>query len=271
MFPFVKKAYYWLIDSDKNKDFLPDNEGADHTFDLWECFGASSYTSSLFLAASLAYIKLSEIMEDKDAQKVAKEYFQKGKVNFEKKLWQKTYFIEYNNRHSRNYKGLPKMGLSCTVGQLVGQWYAHLLDLGYIVSKDKVQKAIKTVFALNAKDTPYGLTNAVFADGSRNEACSHATNVWIGLTFAFLSLAIYEGFEEEAEAVGARLWATLCDKEKNIWNQPDMISSADGHYLFGDRYMRNLSVWAIVFSLAKRNKKIEHFIGSLKKDLSKAL
>lgn len=271
LFPFVKKAFYWIIATDSNKDSLPDNEGADHTFDLWDCFGASAYTASIFLAAALAYTKIGALMEDKDAERIASDYFHKGKINFEKKLWQKSYFIEYNNRHSRNYKGLPKISIACTVGQLTGQWYAHLLDLGYIASKEKVRKAIKTIFDLNAKDSPYGLTNAVFPNGVRNSACAHSENIWIGLTFAFLSLALYEGFYKEAEEVGSRLWSTICEKEKNIWNQPDMISSSQGEYLFGDHYMRNLCVWSLLFPLAKKDKGVASFLGSFKKDFSKSL
>ncbi len=266
IYPFVKKAFYWLADTDKNKDYLPDNEGADHTFDVWNCDGASSYTSSLFLAASLALIKMSQIVEDKETQKVADEYFNKGRRSFEKKLWHKTYFIEYNNRNNKNSKGLPKMSLSCTVAQLTGQWYAHLLDLGYIVSKEKVHKAIRTILELNVKDSPYGITNAVLPNKERDNSCIHSANIWIGINYSFLSLAIYEGFKKEAEEIGKRIWLNICEKEKNVWNQPDLYSSSQGEYLFGDHYMRNLCIWAILFALAKGDKQIESFLNKFKKE-----
>lgn len=264
LYPFIKKAFYWLIDTDKNKDYLPDNEGADHTFDLWNCYGASSYTSSIFLAAALALKKISQILVDKPTEEIVKEYFNKGKINFEKKLWQKTYFIEYNNRNNRNLKGFPKISLSCTVGQLTGQWYAHLLDLGYIVSKEKVKRAIKTILELNAKDSPYGITNSVYPNGERNNSCLHSANIWIALNYSFLSLAIYEGFLKEADEIGQRIWANICEKEKNVWNQPDMYSSSQGEYLFGDHYMRNLAIWSILFALSKKDKKIESFLKNFK-------
>jgi len=262
IYPFVKKAFYWLVSKDLNKDYLPDNEGADHTFDLWNAFGVSSYTSGIFLAACLALTKMCEIIEDPDTKRDTTEYYKKGRITFEKKLWQKTHFIEYNNSKSRNFKGLPKLSSSCTIGQLTGQWYAHLLGLDYIVSKEKVCKAIKTVFELNAKDSPYGLTNSVFPDGKRNDINAHAANIWIGLSYGFISLAIYEGFKKEALEIGERMWSNICEKEKNVWNQPDMYSSSQGEFMFGDHYMRNLCVWSIVFALAKKDKNIENFINS---------
>jgi len=266
IYPFVKKAFFWLIETDKNKDNLPDNDGADHTFDIWSCYGASSYTSSLFLAASLALIKISQIAEDKETQKVAEEYFSKGRRNFEKKLWHKTYYIEYNNRNNRNSKGLPKISLSCTIAQLTGQWYAHLLGLGYIVSKDRVHKAIKTILDLNAKDSPYGITSSVLPGGERDNSCMHSANIWIGISYGFLSLAIYEGFNKEAEDIGKRIWSNISEKEKNVWNQPDIFSSSQGEYLFGDHYMRNLCIWSILFALSKKDKRIESFLNKFRKE-----
>jgi non-lysosomal glucosylceramidase len=268
IYPFAKKAFYWLVDTDKNKDYLPDNEGADHTFDVWDSFGTSSYTSGIFLAACLALIKISQIMEDKETQKVAEEYFNKGRKNFKKKLWHKTYFIEYNNRNNRSSKGLPKISLSCTLAQLTGQWYAHLLDLGYIVHKEKVQKAIKTILELNAKDSPYGITNAVLPGGERDNSNLHSANILIGINYSFLSLAIYEGFKKEIDEIGKRIWSNICEKEKNAWNQPDLISSSKGEYLFGDHYMRNLCVWSILFALALKDKKIANFLNLFKKEES---
>ncbi|MFH1622866.1 MAG: GH116 family glycosyl hydrolase [Candidatus Omnitrophota bacterium] len=260
LYPFIKKSFYWLIESDKNKDYLPDNEGADHTFDLWNCYGASAYTSGVFLAAMLALIKICQITEDKDTEKVAIEYFNKGKKNFEKKLWHKTYFIEYNNRNNRTAKGLPKVSLTCTVSQLTGQWYAHLLGLGYIVSKEKVVKAIKSILELNAKDSPYGVTTSVYSNGERDNNNLHSANIWVGVNYSFLSLAIYEGFQKEAVELGERIWSNICEKEKNAWNQPDIYSSSQGEYLFGDHYMRNLCVWSILFALSNKDKKIKTFL-----------
>ena len=267
LYPFAKKSFYWLRETDKNKDGLPDNEGADHTFDLWDCYGASAYTSSIWLAALLSLIEMSQLMEDKETKKDVTECYNKGKKSFEKKLWQKTYFIEYNNRNARDSKGLPKVSLSCTLGQLAGQWYAHLLNLGYIVSKEKVKKAIKTIFELNGKDSPYGITNSVLPGGDRDSKCLHSANIWIGINYSFLSLAIYEGFKKEAEEVGKRIWLNICEKEKNIWNQPDIYSSSKGEYLFGDHYMRNLSIWSILFALSAKDKKIEEFLKSLIKKI----
>jgi len=260
MFPFVKKAFFWIISTDKNKDYLPDNEGADHTFDLWPCYGVSAYTSSVFLASLLALLKICEILDDKDTKKLAAEYFLKGRKNFEKKLWHKHYFIEYNNRGNRNNSNIAKVSQACSMSQLIGQWYSSMLGLDYIVSKIKIKKAIETIFKLNAADSSYGITHSVFYNGERNKESTHTENIWIGISYGFLSLAIYEGFEREALEIAKRMWTNISERQLNTWNQPDIYSSSSGEFLFGDHYMRNLSIWSLLIALSKKNKPIQNFL-----------
>jgi non-lysosomal glucosylceramidase len=93
MYPFVKKAFYWLAATDKNKDFLPDSEGADTTFDLWPLYGATAYAGGIFLAALLSLEKMSEHLQDEEFTREVKNWFKNGRAQFEKKLWYKSYFI----------------------------------------------------------------------------------------------------------------------------------------------------------------------------------
>jgi len=138
----------------------------------------------------------------------------------------------------------------------------------HIVSKERVRKAIKTILELNAKDSPYGITGAVSPDGERDAGNLHAANILVGINYSFLSLAIYEGFNKEAEEIGKRIWSNISEKEKNVWNQPDLCSSSKGEYLFGDHYMRNLCVWSVLFALAKKDKRIAGFLNKFKKEAS---
>ena len=64
----------------------------------------------------------------------------------------------------------------------------------------------------------------------------------------------------EGLALAEKTWENIAFRQKNPWNQPDMISSGTGRFLFGDSYMRNMVIWAIPLALAKHNLSIKHMI-----------
>ncbi|MDP2939492.1 MAG: GH116 family glycosyl hydrolase [Candidatus Omnitrophota bacterium] len=250
-YPAAKNALEWILSTDKDGDFLPDNEGCDQTFDLWPFFGASSYVGSIFLASLLAMKEMADIVSDKKTKHTCLEWFKKARENFVKKLWNGRYFICYNNGKIR--------GEASTVGQLIGQWYAHVLGLDYIVPKELVQKAIRYILSVNARASNFGAINSMLSKQEVDNTCWHSKNIWIGLNYAFASLAIYEGFTKEALSLAENIYQASA-VSLNPWNQPDMIDAKTGKYLFGDHYMRNMAIWAIPFALAKENKNVKEMI-----------
>ena len=248
----VKNAMEWEFLQDKDQNGLPDNEGKDQTYDLWDFYGTNSYSSSIFLASLLASMKMASIMQDKKFYNKCKDYFEKGKESFEKELWNGSYYIAGKSK--------DKLYTACTAGQLNGQWYAHLLGLGYILPEAHVKKAIKTILDLNGKKSQFGIINSVYADGTIDKSSYHAENIWVGETFAACSLAIYEGFTEEALGIARRTWENLVNKQRNVWSQPDVIFASDGSLGDGELYVRNMSFWAIPFALAQKETGIREFL-----------
>jgi uncharacterized protein (DUF608 family) len=246
LYPKAKKALKWILATDKNKDFLPDDAGQDQTFDLWPFYGVSSYVGSIFLASLLAMQKMAQILDDRQTEEFCRIYFPWARESFSDKLWQKNYFICYRSEN--------KKSLACTVGQLTGQWYAHLLDLGYIIEPKKVRAAIQKIFSFNAQDSQFGATNSLFLNKKKDSVCRQSENIFLGITYAFSSLAIYEGFSKEALKLARKTWENLVKLQKNPWNQPDMVSSKTGKYLFGDHYMRNLGIFSLLLALKKAQK-----------------
>ncbi|MBL7069043.1 MAG: hypothetical protein ISS34_04225 [Candidatus Omnitrophica bacterium] len=244
IYPNVKKAMEWQFAQDKNRDFLPDDEGQDQTFDMWNFYGANSYTSSIFLAALLAAEKMARMFGDKKHEMIYREWFKKGRKSFEEKLWNHRYFVNY----ICSKKGLEN---SCTIGQLNGQWYAHMLGLGYIADKKKIRRAVKTILKLNGTKSQYGLVNAVYSDGRVNTNSFHSKNVFPGMSYAFASLCVFEGFKREGLDLARRVWENFAYNIKAAWNQPDVVDRKTGRGLFGDYYMRNMDIWGIFLALAK--------------------
>jgi len=271
MYPFVKKAFYWLCACDKDKDGLPDSEGADSTFDMWSLRGATAYTGGIFLAALLALERMAGRLGDEDMAQEARLWHKKGRLQFEKKLWHKSYFIAYNDcgkelseRQITHQLRSQKVSISCTSSQLLGQWAAHLLGLGYIVSEDKVKKALATILSLNAN--PFGAVNAVLPSGEKDRSNWHTEHVWFGMTYCLGALAIYEGFDKEGLALVRKAWENVSLHALNPWNQPDMVSSTDGSHVFGDHYMRNMVLWSVLWAMARKDKQILAFLKRIKGD-----
>ena len=153
-----------------------------------------------------------------------------------------------------------KVNISCMASQLAGQWIAHLLGLGYIVSQDKVRKAVSTIFELNGSASAFGVVNAVSESGEKDRSNWHSENIWFGMTYCLASLAIYEGFQEQGLELAKKAWDNAVLNVRNPWDQPDMYSSTDGSYIFGDHYMRNMVIWSLLFALGRKDKKIEEFL-----------
>ena len=243
LYPHIKKAFKWISSTDKNRDFLPDNAGLDQTFDVWEFHGTNAYTSGIFLASLLALERIAAVMGDKRLSNTCRFYFKKARESFQNQLWNGNYFIACNGPKGKDG--------ACTLGQLNGQWYAHLLGLGYIVDKYKVRRAIKSVLSLNAKDTKFGATNSVLSDGKRDLSSLQSKNLWAGEIYAFCALAIYEGFKKEGLALARRMWDNIAERQLSPWDQPDMLDPDTGEYLFGDHYMRNMVIWSLLLALKK--------------------
>ena len=60
------------------------------------------------------------------------------------------------------------------------------------------------------------------------------------------------------------LWDNVTRRQRNPWNQPDMIDSKTGRFVFGDAYYRNMAIWAIPIAYAKKDKKTAKILASLK-------
>jgi len=259
----VKKAMEWEFDQDKDGNGLPDNEGKDQTYDLWDFYGTNSYSSSIFLASLLACMKMAKIMKDKSFYKKCKDFFERGKESFEKELWTGSYYMAGNSPE--------KKYTACTAGQLNGQWYAHLLNLGYILPKEHVRQAVKTILHLNARKSKFGIINSVYPDGKIDKSSYHAENIWAGETYAMCALAIYEGFIKEGLHIAKNTWENFVYHRKNVWSQPDVVFAKDGALGDGELYVRNMSLWTIPFALAKHKKNIKRFLLKLEPGLSPSL
>ncbi len=256
IYPAVKRAMQWQFTTDRDGDGLPENEGYDSTFDLWAFYGASSYTSSIFLAALQAAAAMARLAGDQAFARVCQRWFRRGAASFEARLWTGSYYAGSRRQDGSMYD-------ACLAGQLNGQWYAHLLGLGRLVPAAHARRAVETMLALNGTASRYGAVNAVFPDGRVDTSSYHAQNIWAGETYALTALAIYEGCGEEALGVSQRVWETFASHTKHVWSQPDVIVAEDGRLGDGEFYIRNVGIWAIPVALAQVDQRVWRMLKTL--------
>lgn len=249
LYPSVRRALDWTAAADLDGDGLPEHEGADQTFDLWDMRGPQAYTAGLYLAALAAGRRMARLLKDKPYEALCARRFQETAFSFERKLWNGRFF-----------------GPTCLVTQLAGQWYADLTGLGDLVDSRKVRVALETIRVRNARPTRYGWVNSVLADGRLDTANNHTKNVWIGMNCAYVSSALMRGYAPNKLLKPLeRLWDNLIWRQCNPWNQPDMIDAKTGQFIFGDGYYRNMAIWSIPIGLSNRNAAIARTLGRLKR------
>ena len=252
--PHVKKALRWCFNNDRDGNGLPDHEGADQTFDLWDFEGANPYTASLYLAALLAGARMARETGDRSFGAECERRFLKGRSSFESELWNGEYF-----------------GKTCALSQLNGQWYADLLGLGDIVDPKMIRCSLDSILNKNSKYSRYGLVNSVLPDNRLDTSNDHARNIWFGMNYAWISLCLMRGFSLNKVLKPAyELWDNVVRRQRNPWNQPDMIDSKTGRYVFGDTYYRNMAIWAVPIAYAKRDKKTARILSMLRSENGKA-
>ncbi|MGI6164809.1 MAG: GH116 family glycosyl hydrolase [Limnochordia bacterium] len=211
IWPKVKLAMNWLIENyDQDRDgFL--NGLQWNTYDV-SISGASTFLGSQYLTALAAAGSMAHIMGEVD---LAKEYhclFERGSQNQSKQLFNGEYFMQRPEAiPGRDYN------TGCHSDQLLGQWWAHMLDLGYLYPVDQVKSALDAIYRYNFKDSlhnirqwprPYvldhepGLLNCTWPHKGRPVSfVEYADEVWTGIEYAVAGLMIWEGMIEEGVAI----------------------------------------------------------------------
>ena len=139
-----------------------------------------------------------------------------------------------------------------------------MLGLGYILPKEHVQTAVSNILKLNGQASKFGAVNSVFPGGKVDTSSYHAENIWVGESYALASLAIYEGFIEEGLELTQRTWQHFVKGAQSPWSQPDVLFAKDGALGDGELYLRNLSIWGVLFALAKnKNQSIKKLLKTL--------
>jgi uncharacterized protein (DUF608 family) len=224
--PHVMLALTNMHNRDTDGDDLPNDTGADQTYDQWGFFGTSVYVSSLYLVAVKAAMEMAMAVHDETNRKILTDWFDKGQTNFEKELWNGEYYDLYFD---------PKTGKRSNASLAAGMdsvWYAQLIpDLGNPLPADQVLSSLNVIYTKNRRSR--SIINGWWPDPT--QAPDHPgqwSAVWTGVEYSLASNMIYAGMVEE----GLQIIRDVQDRYLK-WGKPW------NHMECGNHYYRPMSVW----------------------------
>jgi uncharacterized protein (DUF608 family) len=259
--PHLRRAVEYLIDRDANAaggeacGVLQDEQW--NTYDE-ALHGVTTFISGYYLAALRAGEAWARRMGEKLAADRFHAVFEKGQAKLMSLCWNGEYFQQhlpdYLNRHG-------EVGPGCMSDQLIGQWWAHQLGLGYILPKANVVQALKSVFKYNFKadltgwkhnprafagDKDKGLIICTWPKGGRPAGVMlYSDEVWTGIEYQVAAHMMYEGLIQEGFVIakGARDRYDGTPRPpipRNPWNEIEC----------GGHYARAMSSWSMLLALS---------------------
>ncbi|MFX4272359.1 GH116 family glycosyl-hydrolase [Propionibacteriaceae bacterium Y1685] len=253
-------ARYWpnvcrLLDHIHQK-WDPDRTGLLHgvqpsTHDI-DLTGLNSFMGTLWLAALRAAEEMALIVNDDQRASEFSDRFAQASAAYDEALFNGEHYVqvleEGDNPDFQWVTGVLS-------DQLIGQWWAHALDLGHLLPVDHVRSALRTVVNTNLRedfaDFEHGYR--VFADGEDSGLlmCSwpaggrpavptrYADEVWTGIEYQVAAHCLVEGLTDEADRVLAALWARYDGTRRNPYNEIEC----------GDHYVRAMAGWSVLEAL----------------------
>ena len=228
-------------------DVLRGIQPSTHDIDL--C-GVNSFMGTLWLAALRAAEEMALLLGEDP--KHYRTLFETGSTAYDELLFTGEYYRQIlDPDETRDFQ----WGDGCLADQLIGQWWAHQLDLGYILPEDHVRTALRNVVRHNLRtgfhdfDHPYrvfadgddtGLLMCTWPHGGRPDVPTrYCDEVWTGSEYQVAAHCLYEGLTDESMSVLQGLWARYDGTRRNPFNPIEC----------GDHYIRNAAGWSVLEAL----------------------
>jgi len=252
MWEHVKRLLGYLT-----QEFDPDGDGVidaeqPNTYDI-SVFGVNTFIGSLWLAALRAGEEMALIEGDDALAAACRERFEKGLQGYDETCWNGEYYIQVYD--SDKYKQ-NQWGVGCHSDQLIGQWWAHILGLGYVLPEDHVKQALKSICMYNFREdlsgfehkqrvfacgNEAGLLNCSWPKGGRPEVpIRYCDEVWTGIEYEVASLMLFEGMTDEALRIVKAAHDRYDGTKRNPYNEIEC----------GDHYVRAMASWSVLEAAA---------------------
>jgi non-lysosomal glucosylceramidase len=214
--------------------------------------GAEPFMGVLWLAALRATAVLARLVADSELAAFAEDRFACGSPAYDRLLWNGSFYVQ---RLGAGDSTADQYGDGCLADQLLGQWWAHELGLGYLLPEERVREALRSIVRNNLHPRlgelqhrarvfgdggEAGLLLCTWPGGGRPEApVDYCDEVWTGIEYQVAAHCLREGLADEAQAVLAALHGRYSGVRRNPFNQIEC----------GDHYVRALAGWSVLRAL----------------------
>ncbi len=217
------------------------------TYDI-ALHGPNMFVGGLWLAALRAMEEMAKLVEPELAPRYG-ETFARARERYDSLLYNGEYYSQLAADAENEF------GDGCLADQLIGQWWAHQLELGYILPAERVRSALRAIVRHNlqrgfrqfthdyrsfADGDDTGLLVCTWPRGGRPETpIRYCDEVWTGVEYQVAAHCFMEGLDEDGlellEAVRRRYDGT----RRNPYNEVEC----------GDHYARAMAGWSVLEGL----------------------
>jgi uncharacterized protein (DUF608 family) len=271
LWPKVKKAveFCWIPggwDADKNGVM----EGCQHnTMDV-EYYGPNAQMEIWYLGALAAATRMAAHQKDMDFSATCRRLYEEGKAWTDRHLFNGRYFVQLVEPPMESSRIAPslivgmgttdfkdpdyQLGKACLVDQLVGQYLAHVCDLGYLVDPTHVQTTLKSIMKYNYRHSlqehfncmrtfalgdESALLMAAYPDGRPGNPFPYFSEVMTGFEYTAAIGMLYEGDIRN----GLRCIQSVRERYDGLKRNP-YDEAECGHH-----YGRAMASWGAVLAL----------------------
>ena len=264
-------AFSWITGGwDADQDGLM--EGVQHnTMDI-EYFGPNPQMQFWYLGALRSAEQMALAMEDTKFAATCRELYEQGRVLTDSLIFNGEYYyqrlVPVKSREDIAFGLTANMGSrelenpdyqlmnGCLVDQLVGQYMAHILDLGYLADKENIRSALQSVYQYNRRDDlsdhfnnmrsyamgdEKALLMASWPHGGRPVIpFPYWSEVMTGFEYTAGVGMLYEGMEKEGLEVIGNIRARYNGSRRNPFDEAEC-----GHH-----YARAMASWSSILALS---------------------
>lgn len=244
-------------------------EGEQHnTYDI-EFFGPNTLCSAMYLGALRACALMATRLGEPEKAAEYQSLFESGRKKLDDMLWNGEYYVqkvevipevavpEALRSPGEGNENIPKYqyGAGCLSDQLLGQWAAHVMGLGYLLPEEHVRTAVQSIFRRNFRTSMAEHANVqrVYAVGDEAGLllCSwpggerevlptaYCDEVWTGIEYQAAAHLIYEGLVDEGLTLVKAVSERYSGFNRNPWNQIEC----------GYHYARAMASWSVKLAL----------------------
>ena len=264
-------AFAWIKGGwDADQDGMM--EGVQHnTMDI-EYFGPNPQMQFWYLGALRAAEKMAQAMDDLSFSESCRKLYTQGSELTDSLIFNGEYYFQklvpVKSKNDIAYGLTANMGSKnlqdpdyqlmngCLVDQLVGQYMAHVLDLGYLADTAHIRSAYRSILAYNHREdmsdhfnnmrsyamgTEKALLMASWPHGGRPTIpFPYWSEVMTGFEYAAGIGMLYEGMEEEGLEVMKNIRERYNGSKRNPYDEAEC-----GHH-----YARAMASWSSVLAMS---------------------